>query len=170
MDRAVLADAAKVVARQVDEHHVLRALLLIRQEGLRQLLVLVDGRSTRAGSGDRALDDLPARDRYEDLRRGACDLEVLEVEEVHVRARVHRPQPAIDRERLDRGVRAPALAGHHLVDVARADVVLGDLDASRVTVATDVRLPLGRIAGLAPDARHGAAEALTYVGDGGDGI
>src|SRR3954465_11746948 len=167
MDRAVLADAAKVVARQVDEHHVLRALLLIRQEGLRQLLVLVDGRSTRAGSGDRALDYLAARNGYEHLGRGARDLEVLEVEEIHVRARVHRPQPAIDRERLDRGVRAPALTGHHLVDVACADVVLGDFDAARVTPAPAVRPPLGRIAWLAPNARHGGAQALTHIGDGG---
>src|ERR1044072_6027011 len=31
----------------------------------------------------------------------ADDLEVLEVEEVHVRRRVDRPQPAVDRERVD---------------------------------------------------------------------
>ena len=66
-------------------------------------------------------------DLHERLGRGAGDLEVLEVEEVHVRARVDRAQAAVDRERLDRAVGAPALARHHLVDVARADVLLGAL-------------------------------------------
>ena len=47
-----------------------------------------------------------AVDRQQRLGRGADDLEVLEVEEVHVRRRVDRAQPAVDRERLDRRRRA----------------------------------------------------------------
>ena len=42
-----------------------------------------------------------AGDRQQRLGRGADDLEVLEVEEVHVRRRVDRAQAAVDRERLD---------------------------------------------------------------------
>src|ERR671938_264604 len=46
------------------------------------------------------------------------DLEVLEVEEVHVRARVDRAQPAVERERLARQLRGPALARDDLVRIA----------------------------------------------------
>ena len=52
----------------------------------------------------------PSRTVTSGSGRGAGDLEVAEVEEVHVRARVDRAQAAVDRERLDRHLRRPALA------------------------------------------------------------
>ena len=96
----------------------------------------------------------------ERLGRRAGDLEVLEVEEVHVRARVDRAQAAVDRERLDRRVGAPALARHHLVGVAGADVLLAALD--RVGVARPRRCcdsKAGGVPALGAGARHRARPA-----------
>jgi hypothetical protein len=51
------------------------------------------------------------------------DLEVHEVQEVHVRARVDHPQAAIDREGIGVEVGAPALGGHDLEGVAGVHVL-----------------------------------------------
>src|SRR5205085_3560253 len=120
--------------------------------------------------GERPLRHLPARDGYEHLRRRAGDLEVLEVEEVHVRARIHRAQAAVDGERLDRAVSAPALTRHDLVDVAGPDVVLGDLDAAHVAVVADIRLPLRWLVRLTTHPRDGRAKPLANVGDSCDRV
>ena len=106
LDRAVLAHAPEVVAAEVDEHHVLGALLLVGQQLGGDPLVLLGVGAARAGAGDRAGGDVAAGDGDQRLGRGADDLEVLEVEEVHVRRRVDRAQAAVDRERLDRHGRA----------------------------------------------------------------
>ena len=102
-DRAVLADAAEVVAAEVDQHHVLGALLRVVEQRLRLgAILLLDG-AARIGAGDRPRLGAPPGDLHQRLGRGAGDLEVAELEEVHVRRRVHRAQAAVDRERLDRG-------------------------------------------------------------------
>ena len=134
---AVHAHAAEVVAAEVHEHHVLGALLLVGEQlGGDRGVVL----AARPGAGDRARGDVAAVDRQQRLRRGADDLEVLEVEEVHVRRRVHRAQPAIDAERLDRVLRRPALGRHHLVGVAGADVLDDARDVALELLAAHVGL------------------------------
>ena len=69
-------------------------------------LVLLGVAAARARAGDRPRRDAAAGDGDQRLGRGADDLEVLEVEEVHVRRRVDRAQPAVDRERRRRRPRA----------------------------------------------------------------
>ena len=134
---AVLAHAAEVVAAEVDEHHVLGALLLVGEQlGGDRGVVL----AARAGAGDRAGGDVAAVDGQQRLGRGADDLEVLEVEEVHVRARVDVAQPAVDAERLDRGRRGPALRRDHLVGVAGVDVLDDPRDVGLEGLAGHVRL------------------------------
>ena len=64
------------------------------------LAVLLFAAATRRGSGDRPDLHRAAVHFEQRLRRGAGDLEVPELDEVHVRRRVYRPQPAVDRERL----------------------------------------------------------------------
>ena len=102
VDRPVLAHPAEVIAPEVDEHHVLGPLLGIGQQLLGDPAVLLGVLAARPGAGDRAGGDPPAGDRDQRLGARAGDLEVAEVQEVHVRARVDRAQPAVDRERLDR--------------------------------------------------------------------
>ena len=52
-DGAVLADAAEVVAAEVDEHHVLGALLLVGEQLGGDAAVLLGARAARARAGDR---------------------------------------------------------------------------------------------------------------------
>ncbi len=65
----------------------------------RDARVLLGVSPARPRAGDRARRDAPTRHGQQRLRARAGDLEVPEVEEVHVRARVDRAQAAVDRER-----------------------------------------------------------------------
>ena len=155
LTRAVLADAAEVVAAEVDEHHVLGALLGVGEQLLGDPAVLLGAGAARAGAGDRPGRHAAAGDGDQRLGAGAGDLEVAEVEEVHVRARVDRPQPAVDRERLDRHRRRPALRGDHLVGVAGVDVLDDPRDHRLELLARHVRLKRRQRRGPAPGGRAG---------------
>ena len=120
---AVLAHPTEVVAAEVDEHHVLGALLLVGEQLLRDPAILLGARAARAGARDRLGADVAPAHRQQRLGARAGDLEVAEVQEVHVGARVDRPQAAVDRERLDRHRGRPALGGHDLEGVAGVDVL-----------------------------------------------
>jgi hypothetical protein len=169
-DRARSRDAAEVVAPEVHEHHVLGALLGVGEQVARLLEVLLDRVRARPRAGDRALPHGAAGHGHERLRRGARDLEVLEVEEVHVRARVDGAQAAVDRERVHGAVGAPPLARHHLVDVARADVLLGPLYGRGVAAGAQVGRELRRLAPPGGRLRHRSAQALAHVRDGRRGL
>ena len=99
------------------------------------------GTSPRAGACRRSACVLTRRrpaDRQQRLGARAGDLEVAEVQEVHVRARVDRAQAAVDRERLDRHRRRPALGGHDLEGVAGVDVLDDPLPPSLRTARADM--------------------------------
>ncbi len=66
-DRPVLADAAEVVATEVDEHHVLGALLRIGEQRLRLREVLLGVGAARIGPGDRSRLGAPAGDLHQRL-------------------------------------------------------------------------------------------------------
>ena len=134
---AVLAHAPEVVAAEVDEHHVLGALLLVGEQlGGDRGVVL----AARPGAGDRARGDVAAVDRQQRLGRGADDLEVLEVEEVHVRARVHGAQAAVDARTARPGVGAlQRWLRDHLVGVAGVDVLDDPRDVGLERLAAHVR-------------------------------
>ena len=141
LDRAVLADPAEVVAPEVDEHHVLGALLRVGEQRLGLAAILLLGGAARVGAGDRPrLDPAPA-DLDQRLGRGAGDLEVAELEEVHVGRRVDRAQAAVDRERLDRRRRDEALRRHDLEGVAGVDVLDDPRDVGLEVLAGQVRAP-----------------------------
>ena len=101
----------------------------------------------------------PGCTRQQRLRAGARDLEVAEVQEVHVGTRVHRAQAAVDRERLHRHRRRPALRGHHLEGVARVDVAHDALHHRFELLARHVRLEL----------RHLCAAECSAVGSSARG-
>jgi hypothetical protein len=108
-DAAVLADASKIVAAEIDEHHVLSHLLGVAEQLDLERRVLLRARTARAGSGDRSRNYLPTGHRDQWLGARARELEVAEVEEVHVRTRVDDAQSAVDRESIHRDRRRPAL-------------------------------------------------------------
>ena len=161
-DRAVLADAAEVVAAEVDQHHVLGPLLGVVDEALGEAAVLLLVAAARVGAGDRPRLDPAAADLDQRLGRGAGDLEVAELEEVHVGGGVDRAQAAVDREGLDRGRRREALRGDDLEGVAGVDVLDDPLDRRFELLALHVggearRLGDGRALGQRARRRAGGA-------------
>ena len=84
-DRAGFADAANVVAAKVDEHDVFGDFFGICQQFLFERFVFFRGFAAFACAGERAHGDGVALDAGEDFRGGADDVEVVEVEQVHVR-------------------------------------------------------------------------------------
>ncbi len=98
-DAAGAADFAEVVAREVDEHHVLRRLLWVGEE-VAGLFGVFGGRlAARPRSGQRPDPRRRAVEPHEKLRRRAEDrsLAVFNVE--HVGRRVGGPQTAVEVER-----------------------------------------------------------------------
>ena len=166
---AVLADAAEVVAAQVDEHHVLGPLLFVGEQFGGDPAIVLGGLAARTRSGDRAGSDAAPVDGQQRLGARAGDLEVAEVQEVHVGARVDRAQTAVNREGLDRDGRGPALGGNDLEGVPGADVLDDSGDGRFEALARHVRLeapgtrdaPAGRRAppGTGP-ARRSRTEAI----------
>ncbi|MNH23697.1 hypothetical protein D3C79_836060 [compost metagenome] len=79
---------ADIVAAQIDQHQVLGNFLVVRQQVVFQRTIGLFGRTTRAGTGNRAHGDQVVLDTYQHFGRAADHMEVTEVEEVHVRRRV----------------------------------------------------------------------------------
>ena len=179
---AGLRNAADVVARQVDQHHVLGALLRVGQQlGLQRLVLLGCGPArTRAGDGPHG-DDLAGlltragrvrRARkgggqlltHQDLRRRAHDLEVPHVVVVHVGAGVERAQRPVQRQRALGVALLQALAQHDLHAVARGNVGLATLHCGLERSLGE--LALHGIAGAAPDLgrRDGKAQLVDQLG------
>jgi hypothetical protein len=137
---------------------VLGALLLVGQQLLGDPRVLGGVRAARPGAGDRPGRGVAAGDREQRLGRRAGDLEVLEVQEVHVRARVDHPQAAVDAERVEPERRAPALRRHDLEGVAGVDVLDDPGDHRLELLAGHVRRERGALGARAgAEVRHGPA-------------
>ena len=79
LDGARRADPAEVVAREVDEHQVLGALLLVGEQLLGELVVLGRRVAARPGAGDRVRGRPPAQHLDQRLRAGADDVEPVPV-------------------------------------------------------------------------------------------
>ncbi len=107
---------------------MLGALLLVGEQLCGDAAVLLGVGPARAGAGDRLGGDVPAGDGEQRLGARAGDLEVAEVQEVHVGAGVDRAQAAVDREGVDRHGGRPALGGDDLEGVAGVDVADDPLD------------------------------------------
>ena len=146
LHRARARYATDVVAREIDEHHVLRALLLRRAKlGLvRRVLRIVP--AARSRSGDRVHDDLPALHAHEGLRRRADKRGRGCLEQEHVRRRIHVTQRAVQRERIRRGRDIEALREDDLDAVAFGDELARARDARHVFLGRAVRTDLDRAA------------------------
>ena len=85
-----------------------------------------------------AIGRVSARSRsfaHEKLRRRPHDVQLREMEAVHVRRGIHHPKRPVDLKRRGRRFQHPALRQNDLDDVARADVLLGARDGGLVTLA-----------------------------------
>jgi hypothetical protein len=175
--RARPAHAAEVVASEVDEHHVLGALLRVALELLGEQLILAGIRAARPGAGDRVRRQTIPLGLQKQLGRGADDLEAGGPDEEQVRTRVDASQRTIERDAIERGARRGigrqrerlASGEHDLDRFAGRDRVLGDLDGVDVRVAAQARLDRvgerGRAAaGSAPGQLGGAGSRRPFEG------
>src|SRR3954447_18906810 len=125
-------------------------------------------RSDTVSSGSGVPPPVPKATKAEKYMYGARarDPEVHEVEEVHVRARVHDAQPAVDRERIGVEVGAPALGRHDLEGVAGVHVLDDARDHRLELLARHVRGELGAVLrGRRRRRRQRAGEQLLGLGD-----
>ena len=169
LDAAGLGDAADVVARQVDQHHMLGALLRVGLQLGFERQVLGGRGAARARARERPDRHLllafgGALLAHQDLGRGADDLEIAHVVEVHVGRRVQRTQRAVEAERRLGVALGDALADLHLHHVAGGDVLLGP--QHRREVVGSVELALDRLGRPATYRRrlHAGAEAVAKLG------
>ena len=82
--RAVFADAAKIVAAEVDEHDVFGALFGIGEKLGFEFAVLFFGAAARHGAGDGAVEGVAALDFDQHFGRAACYGNVAEAKEVKI--------------------------------------------------------------------------------------
>ena len=158
LHRAHPGHPADVVASEVHQHDVLGALLRVGQQVLLQLPLFLRVAAPGPGAGDGPKLDVLAGEADEDLRGGADDLEVVQLQEEHVGRRVGEPQGAVDLERLDLRARLQPLGQHHLDDVAGGDVLLALAHHGVELLRRDV--------GLVSDGRSRTAEAPGLQGLG----
>ena len=104
---------------------MLGALLFVGQQFDRQGGVLLRCHTTLARAGDRPHRDAFALEADQNLRRGADDVVVLEIEIEHVGRRVQAAQRAVERQRAGAERLGHALREHDLHDVALGNVILG---------------------------------------------
>ena len=91
---------------------------------------------------------LPVAQLHHRLGRRTDDRRLGVTQEVHVRRRVHEPQHAVHRERIDRFDQVEPLREHDLEDVAVEDVLLRRVDRLRPRVGREVAAQLGKLVEL----------------------
>ena len=121
----VLGDPPDIVAAEIQEHKMLRQLLLILQQFYLKCPILFGGSTPRTGSCNGPDRDLTPEHPDEDFRAGTDHLKSAKIEVEHEGGRVRASKGAIKREGRLAKTLAPALGRHDLKDVAGLDVVLG---------------------------------------------
>src|SRR3984957_3989285 len=165
-DAAVLAHASQVVASQVDEHHVLGALLLVFQQLVGDAPILLRACAARARTGDRARGYVARGDGEQRLGAGTGDLEIAEVQEVHIGTWVDGAQAPVYGKSFDWHLGREALRRHDLEGVARIDVLDDPRHHRFKVLARHVRLKARRRAPPGFRAlRHGTGQACAHFSD-----
>src|SRR6202042_1034685 len=121
---ALPAPRAEIVAPQVDEHHVLGSLLLVREQLGGNARVLLVVASPPARAGERTDARFTPLQSHEKLGARAEQLAERRVDEEHVRRRILAPQRAVKVERAAVEVGAEPNSELQLVHVAFEDPAL----------------------------------------------
>jgi len=113
---------------------VLGDFLVITEQVLFECQIGLFGRAAWACAGNRAYGDQVVFNPYQHFRRAAHDVEITEIEEVHVRRRVEAAQRTVQVDRCGLEIDGHALRRHHLHAVAGQDVVLDGIDRFFVVI------------------------------------
>ena len=140
LDAAHLGNAANVVARQINQHHMLGALLGVLDQLLLNGFVPLWRGATRAGAGQRPDGDLPPHfgfgriaagidllQAHQDFGRRPHHMKVTHVVVIHVGAGVQRAQGSVQRQGAFGVALFQPLTDLHLHEVARLDQAFGAL-------------------------------------------
>ncbi len=168
LDRADLGDAADIVAREIQEHQMLGALLGIGEQLRGELGVLGRGRAAPARAGERADGDFAVAQAHQHFRARSHHREAAVIEEEQEGRGVEAPERAIEREGRQAERHAQPHRRHDLEDLAGADVLLRRLDHRHAIGARHVGLGrrqlLHRLRRLAP-VRQAALEIAEHVAE-----
>ena len=164
LHRADFRDAAHVVAREIDQHHVLGDFLRVVEQFGREFRVAFRRVAARAGAGERAdRDDLVVAAlllAHEDFRRRAHHVEIAEIVVIHIRRRVQRAQRAVQRQRVVAIRLRQALADLDLHQLAGRDVFLRLAHGGQIVFLLEFAERLGAHARRSDGRLHGRAQAL----------
>ena len=152
-------DAADVVAAEIEQHQMLRALLRIGEQCGRQRLIFGFVGAAPRRAGNRADGDVAVAHAHQNFRARADQRKAAEIEMEQERRRVQPPQRAVERERRQRERRGEALRQHDLEDVAGLDVLLGLGDHAEIFGGARVRYRLWQSVSSVRPARSYAAAA-----------
>ena len=128
LHRADLGDTAHVVASQVDKHQVLGDFLGIRQQFRLQFPVLLLAVAATTGTGDGPHGDYSLFHPGQDLGGRAHDMEIFQVQVIHVGGGIEVAQGAVQVQGRRGEGDAHALGGHYLHHVPRQYVLLDPFD------------------------------------------
>ena len=134
---SVLADAAEIVAAEIDEHDVFGAFFFVSEHFLFEGRVFGIVAATGVGAGDGAVFEVASAGGGADehFGRGTDDvhsggiLAGAEAQEIHVGGRVDGAEGAVKIEGRDAGLEVPTLGEDDLEDVSGRDVLFGATDA-----------------------------------------
>ena len=131
LHRTILAHPAEIIATQINQHHVLGALLLIVPHLLFKAQVFGLVAPARVRARDGPIFQLASRYAHQHLRRGTENLGLSHPQKVKVWRRIHLSQGAVKIEWLDARDKIEPLRKHDLKNVARGNVLLAALYASQ---------------------------------------
>ncbi len=151
----------QVVAREIDEHHVLRILFRIGEQSRLTLGVDLLVRRARQRAGDGAQLRMSLIELHERFGRRADDRHVAERTVVHVRRRIDEAERAIDLERMQVVLAAELDGEHELINIAGGDVFLHALHAGHVLGGAHARHRPRVLAGM-PAVRERAAQRANH--------
>ena len=103
---------------------MLGELLGIRDQFFFKALIFFLAVTAPAGAGDRSHGDLAIFQSRQDLRGGAHNMKIIQIQKIHVGRRVHRAQGAVQGYRISIEGNRQVLRQHHLEDIAALDVFL----------------------------------------------
>ncbi|MNN15414.1 hypothetical protein D3C81_1285160 [compost metagenome] len=132
------AAAAQIVAQQVDDHQVFRAVLLAGQQLIRMAGVFLRGAATRTGALDRAGFHLATVQLDEAFRREAENRAFGQLQVAGERRRTGLAQCLVGQPRRTAAGRVEALGVVHLVAVAGENVGLHALQGLLVLLSRQV--------------------------------
>src|SRR5450759_4412543 len=124
LDRAQFAVLRQVVAQQIDDHHVLGAVILARAQRLGEISVEPRMTGTRPRALDRLGLDVAALELEKAFRGSRHHGAVRRVQKSRIGRRIDDAQRLIRKPRIAGGRRGKALRKIDLVAVARPDVIV----------------------------------------------